>query len=133
MLLVLGLLAVLALCYYLWRRRRARAYRRIALARLSALQGQYQQEQDLRVYLNALNALLKSVALHAYPRRDVAALSGQQWVHFLNRSLNKEPTPDDGFQPEWVTAAYQAQLPAVDVEQIQRIASHWLKHHKVSS
>ena len=57
----------------LLRRRRARAYRRQALAQLDSLRTRYQQTQDANAYLAEANALLKSAALMAYPRRDIAA------------------------------------------------------------
>ena len=127
-LLALGIALLLVVVYYLWRRHRATAYRRDALAQLSALQSQHQQDQDLRRYLDQLNALLKSVALRAYPRRDVAALSGEQWLEFLNSSFsNSEP-----FTLELVTAGYQSKPPAIDTEQSYRIARDWIRRHRVS-
>lgn len=128
LLLVLGLACLMVLAYWLWRRRRSSAYRRVALARLAALQDQYRRDQDPRQYLDQLNTLLKSVALHAYPRRDVAALSGRPWLEFLNSSF----TPIEPFPLELVTAGYRATPPAIDIDQSYRVASQWIKRHRVS-
>ena len=126
-LLLLGLACLLLLAYYLWRRRRPSAYPPNALAQLAELQGQYRQDRDLRRYLDQLNALLKSVALCACPRRNVGALSGQQWLQFLNSSFSAtEP-----FTLPLVTAGYEAEPSAIDTEQSYRIARDWIRRHKV--
>lgn len=76
---VVVFLVVLAVT--LFRRHRALRYRRAALARL----------QDLRAANEpaALPTLLKRVALCAYPRAEVAALSGGAWTRFLDRTGGK--------------------------------------------
>lgn len=51
-------------------------YRREALRQLSTL--------AVDAQLAALPFLLKATALHAYPREQVAALSGEQWLDFLD-------------------------------------------------
>ena len=69
------LLAVLGyVAWRLWRRYQRNAYRRLALARLEGLAP------------SQFPALLKRAALDAYPRDDVAELSGDPWLAFLDRS-----------------------------------------------
>jgi hypothetical protein len=58
-----------------WKRWRANAYRRAALAELDGIDN-----------LNRIPILLKRTALAAYPRETVASLYGKQWVMFLNSS-----------------------------------------------
>ncbi|MGI9294648.1 MAG: DUF4381 domain-containing protein, partial [Pseudomonadales bacterium] len=61
-----------------WRNR----YRRSALLRLKEL-----EEEAAGDYLQVaaeLPGLLKATALHAYPRAEVAALSGESWLDFLD-------------------------------------------------
>ena len=55
-------------------------YRREATARLEQLTSRPDHES----WLIELNALLKLTALAAYSREQVARLSGQDWVEFLN-------------------------------------------------
>lgn len=122
------LAALLVLAWYLLRRHRNNAYRRQALAQLEQLAVQYQQQPDALRFLADINALLKSVALVAYPRRAVAASSGADWLAFLNSSLG----PDDQFPAEFVTGAYHRCSPEIDANQLRRCAAAWIKRHEVA-
>jgi Domain of unknown function (DUF4381) len=124
------IIIVIALLVYLLRRHRARnAYRHRALKQLQALHVQYQKDAQTGSYLRNTNALLKSVALLAYPRSQVAAQHGASWREFLNRSLPAHAqlpvTYDD--------ALYQPQCPLIDVAQVQRAAEHWIKKHRAGA
>jgi hypothetical protein len=82
------LLMVIAwLAAYMIRRRRASRYRREALAELTRIERRV-QGTDGGEALTDLDVLLKRVALAAYPRVDVASLSGEAWLRFLDRSAN---------------------------------------------
>jgi hypothetical protein len=122
------LLALLTLTFILVRRYPANAYRRQGLAQLQRLRSEFQREQDSQRYLAGANALLKSVALVAYPRRDVAACSGDQWLDFLNAGLEQNERFPEGF----VTGAYQRATPRIDMEQVHRAAESWIRRHGVA-
>lgn len=128
LLLAIVLLGLSALVYFLVRRHRDNAYRRRALQQLQRLQQEYLVERNTSAYLAKTNALLKSVALLAYPRREVAASSGEEWLSFLNNPLSDA----EQFQPEFVTGAYQRVCPQIDMEQIHRSATKWIKRHEVT-
>jgi len=66
-----------------WYRNR---YRREAAARLQRLAG----DAAGKTLVADVNRLLKLTALVAYSRQQVARLSGEEWVNFLNRHC---PTP----------------------------------------
>jgi hypothetical protein len=123
------LVSLLALAVVLIRRYRANAYRRQALRQLALLQSEYQSGQDAGVHLARTNALLKSVALVAYPRRNVAASSGQDWLAFLNAGLG---SGEEQFPPDFATAAYRRNVPPADLEQVHRAAAAWIKKHEVA-
>lgn len=76
--LLAGLLLLLGVALLWWRRRSA--LRRTALAELQRLQRE--QPDDARLVV-ALNLLLRRVALARFPRVQVAALSGDSWLQFL--------------------------------------------------
>ena len=128
LLLAIVLLCLAALGYVLLKRYRANAYRRQALAQLQTLHREYLEEKNAGQYLAQTNALLKSVALRSYPRREVAASNGEQWLTFLNNSMNSA----EQFQSGFVTAAYRKVCPDMDMEQMHRAAQLWIKRHEVA-
>lgn len=69
----------------IWRRRRnANAYRREALRLLMDIEHDIVDPATRAQAVIALAAVLKRTALAAFPRRQVAALSGKEWVSFLD-------------------------------------------------
>jgi Domain of unknown function (DUF4381) len=69
-----------------WRRWRAAAYRRAALGELSQLEHLASEPDRRTEALVRLAALLKRTALAAFPRDEVASLSGDAWLAFLDRT-----------------------------------------------
>jgi hypothetical protein len=125
-------IAILLLCAWLWLRRyRANAYRRQAHAQLEQLILSWRSGNDTNRYLGATNALLKSVCLHTYPWRDVAASSGQPWIDFLNQTM-PEKVDQPRFDALMGDAVYQADNTAVDCESIHACAVYWVDTHGVS-
>jgi len=127
-LLVIVALCLAALVYFLARRYRANAYRRCALAQLQALHDTYLADKDDGLYITQTNALLKSVALVAYPPREVAANSGEEWQAFLNSSMQGT----EHFHDDFATAAYQNTCPEMDMAQGHRVSRNWIKRHRVA-
>ncbi len=79
-----GLAAMLALVLRdLLKRHRANAYRRAALAELDALAASPQP--DARA-IERVSEVMKRAALAAFPREQVARLSGARWTDFLVES-----------------------------------------------
>ena len=113
-----------------WRRHRSRAYRRQALAQLDQLHQEFQQHQDAKSYLAAGNALLKSVALRAYPPERVASRTGREWEQFLNASMGKKRAE---FPADFASASYRKNCPQLDMEQFYQCSANWIRNHEVSS
>jgi len=122
------LLCLVGLVYFLVKRYRANAYRRQGLAQLQTLRQQYLAKHDSSAYVTQTNALLKSVALCSYPRHEVAASNGEQWLTFLNSRMNNA----EQFQAGFVTAAYRKVCPDMDMEQMHRAAQMWIKRHEAA-
>lgn len=120
-LLIAGLVALL-------RRYRANAYRRQALVRLQALQQAFEESNNRDQYVARLNALLKSVALVAYPRREVAAISGDKWLAFLNSGIDAKRH----FEPAFTNAVYRETCADLDMDKVQHCAHHWIRRHEVA-
>jgi hypothetical protein len=113
---VLGVLVLVALAYGVGRvlsHWRANAYRRAALREL-ALAGDDPTQ---------VATILRRAALAAYPRREVAGLTGTSWVTFLC---------DTGRFPQ---AAAKALIrspydPGSDAEGLKQAAEGWLRSHR---
>lgn len=73
-----------------WYRNR---YRREAAARLDKLANNH----NSTTLVGEVNRLLKLVAMVAFSREQVARLSGDEWVHFLNSHCENTPfSPEQG-------------------------------------
>lgn len=129
LLLGLLLLALAALAWWALRRYRANAYRRRALQQLEAIYAEFHQTGDRARCLQDVNALLKSVALHAYPRRRVAAASGAAWLAFLNDTGRGRAR----FEPAFGEALYRPGAATPDPEALRRAAAGWIARHEVAA
>ena len=110
---------LVALTALAWQRYRRHAYRRAALAMVESTP------------LTELPALLKRVALAAAPRTDVASLTGDAWLAFLDRtgggvdftngpgrklaSVSYAPAPED----------------SATVTELRTLAARWVRTHRV--
>ena len=71
----------------LWRSYRQGVYRRAALHQLSALERDYQEHGNAVALAASVSGLLRRAML-AYARRsDIAGLTGQAWLEWLDRDL----------------------------------------------
>lgn len=97
------------------RQRRRNAYRREALRALNAA-----APRDI-------STVLKRAALAAWPRAEVASLSGGAWLAFLDRTGHTTAfTAGPGRAIE--TLAFGGTVG--DVEAVRAAARYWLSHHR---
>lgn len=120
-------LVVLALLGYAaracLRRRRATAYRRAALAELKALQPALERA-DAQA-LAGLDVLIRRTALAAFPRRDVASLTGAEWVAFLDRTGGRF----EAFAGALAVDPYSPSARYSNGRALAGAARHWIAHH----
>jgi hypothetical protein len=81
---LVAVLVLLGLILWLRRRWRARATIRVARRELTELRARLRRDGDQAGFLRALNLLLRRFALTRFPRAEVAALSGDDWLRFLD-------------------------------------------------
>ena len=112
---LLLLLAGLAWWYY-----RHTALRRAALAELRRLQ---QGELDDTRFSAGLNQLLRRVALARFPRAQVAALSGTDWLQFLETQVRGFT---DGPGRVLATAPYRPDC-RLDRTALLDLATQWIR------
>jgi hypothetical protein len=77
----------------LWRRR----VRRLRRAAVTVARNELEMlrtgagSRDAREVIRDLSALMRRLAVSLYPRRDVASLTGAEWLHFLDGPLPERP------------------------------------------
>ena len=131
---VVGGLLLIGLCWWGGRRLlrwRADAYRRRRIADLESLVAG--TSGDLQAVLVHLPPLLKATALQAYRRRDVAALTGEAWLAFLDAQY-----PGAGFLSRTgrrlVSIAYQpdaaAQMNEGEARELIEMSKRWIRNHR---
>ena len=80
-------------CAYLVRlylmQRSQSAARRHALKQLAALTTEFEQHGDVVVFSSAMSELLRRTMLAYAPRANVAGLTGDQWLAWLDRDLDQ--------------------------------------------
>lgn len=115
----LSILAILLIAFaaFFWHRWRRNRYRREAIRELA--------HTDVR----HISELLKRTALSAWPRTQVAALTGTAWLTFLNTSV-KQASFDNAVADQLETMAFSTVAPSHEDElAIRSAASLWIKHH----
>jgi hypothetical protein len=124
------LLALLAwLAVRLVRRHRARRYRREALGELAALEAALADGTRRDGALAALPALAKRVALAAAPREQVAGLSSEAWLQWLDRSW-RDGRFTRGPGRLLALLAYVPEAPPdADIRELVALLRVWIAHH----
>jgi hypothetical protein len=91
---ILIALAVAGLCYLAYKqflKWRWNAARRIALAELSRVHRDYQQGADALALSKELSELVRRAMLAYAPRDEVAGLTGERWLVWLDQGLDDRP------------------------------------------
>jgi hypothetical protein len=133
---LLGLLVVgLAwLTYRRYRHHKTNLYRRWALEKLENITQVIKQDLGLEKPLRELPILVKQTALHAYPRPEVASLSGDDWLRFLDASYGGSGF-SDGPGQLLAQTAYQPdkkfeEIENEDIQQLLKLVRKWIKKHR---
>jgi len=133
--LLLALVAVwlvtgLGLWWVHWRRQ---AYRRAGLRELYEITARLDAAPERATALVDLAALLKRVALVAYAREHVAALSGDAWLTFLDRTggTSRFTTGPGAVLAEASSRPGRAAtLDATQVKALVATAHDWIQRHR---
>lgn len=82
---LLALLICACLIMRYWRRNRGRRnLRQLALQELDRIENRFGQQDNERQALENLSVLLRRIAVSRYPREQVASLTGDRWLQFLD-------------------------------------------------
>jgi hypothetical protein len=106
---------------------RRNRYRRLALAELE--RHDWQQLSPTQA-LQLANQLFKQTALAAPFSNDVAGLSGNNWLAFLDQSGNTHEF-SEGVGRLLKEGPYQPALAAIDKDALLKLTRQWIKQHRV--
>jgi Domain of unknown function (DUF4381) len=131
-------LTLLAWALIRWQRHReANRYRREALAELAHIEQAMADTRRQAEALAAIPPLLKRVALAAWPRPQVAALSQGRWLAFIRGSEAEGAVPMPLAKllknAEYRSPAELTAMPAGDAQACVTAARHWIETHRVSA
>jgi Domain of unknown function (DUF4381) len=134
-----ALVAVLAIALLAWaawsvrQRRRRQRYRRIALTELAGIEARLSERAQRAAALAAIPPLLKRTALAVVSRERVAALTGDEWLAFLQGTRGHFDARS-GALLAFVSYAPQPQVAAVSDQEAATLVGHvrdWIEHHHV--
>jgi len=128
---ILLLLILISLVFgirFLLRRWRSNRYRRNGLIKLQQLQETYARDQDPQQYLLRFSELMKRIALVCFPREQVASLSGEEWVAFLDRTGGT----DEFSLGHGQVLMYGTYEPGreFEVQALHELGLKWIKEHR---
>jgi len=88
-LMLLVFLSAIGVSYFIFKRRKYARPKKQALELLSTYKQHYEKEKNTQVTSARISELLRRVALVYFPRKEVASLHGEAWIHFLNQTSKK--------------------------------------------
>jgi len=133
---LLAIISLLSAIYFFIRWYKKTAYRRVALKELRQLEKKFQHssasEFSATDFQQALVELLKRTTLTAFPRTEVAGLTGENWLLCLDETANIQAFSSD-LGRRLVMDRFSAEPPQLDVksaESLIRISREWIKKHR---
>jgi hypothetical protein len=128
---LLTLVILLAIGFFIWRKRKARNnYRLIAQQELARIYGEYQSSQNAAAYLQALSLLLRRTALTAYPRTFNASIKGNEWLQWLGSVCPESQGAFSGETGKALLIGPYQKNPQVDVGALQQLSELWISKHR---
>ena len=115
-LLTVAVVATLVVAFRIWRAWRAAAYRRGAL-----------RELESATNVAAIAEILKRTALAAYPRSEVASLSGSAWSQWLTETGSREVPRA---VVEMLTSGVFGKHDQASVSEVATFAAAWVQGHR---
>ena len=81
------LIIVASIAFY--RYRKNRLLHKAAKQELEKIKQVFEQSSDSHMLVTSISVWLRRVSLTFYPRREVAGLTGQDWLEFLDKQFGK--------------------------------------------
>jgi len=104
-------------------------WRREAMAEWHTIKMFQDDPQRQHEIISRLSILLRRVAITRFPQQDVAALTGDDWLRFLDQPMGIQVPFQQGAGALLITAPYQ-QDPKIDSKALLMLCKDWLKKVK---
>jgi len=114
---------ILVVLYTRYQRKRTRI-RRVSLKAIDAIEDAFRVHNNTTRVVRELSALLRRVCISRYPRVDVAGLTGDAWMSFLDRS-GEGKSFREGLGHVLMTAPYRKN-PDVDANAVLSCCRSWI-------
>jgi hypothetical protein len=114
---------LLAGAWFLWRRLRRQTVKKLAIAELQKIRAQAALQTD-QEQLQALSSWLRRVGMSLTDRQQVASLTGEAWLEFLDQGLAGQPF-SQGAGRLLIEGIYRQRL-ETDVEPLYELCQQWL-------
>lgn len=127
-LLALSILSFLAL-RYIYKIKRRRRIRVAALVAFKKLSNGFAQQPDTNRLAKDLSILLRRICLSYFPRAEVAGLTGEKWLLFLETSLGRGKSHllfSEGIGRALITSPYQPNA-ELDGERLLNLCGNWIR------
>lgn len=130
---ILLLAAVLWGAWAGWRHYRKQRYRRAALVELDGIEASLTDTARRRAALAAIPRLIKRTSLAAAPREQVAALTGNEWLAFLQRTRGQFDARSGALLAivSYAPEDRIADIPDNELHELVKATRDWIRHHHV--
>ncbi len=108
--------------FYQWQKKRA--LRKAALIELNQLEQSLSEHQDFSLFSAEISTLLRRIALTKFKQSEVAGLTGNAWLEFLDRTGQTDRF-SQGAGKIIVTAPYQS-TPDINSKKLIVIVKNWI-------
>ena len=122
------LLLILLVVFVVWlyRRYQTNRWRKYALAECTQIKKSLTNESNQAQISQHISKLLRRVAITRFPRSEVASLSGQDWIDFLNQSVNHKIKLESETAQTLLHAPY-SQHSENNIPPLLDFVEHWIK------
>lgn len=108
--------------------RKRTAIKRLALKEFNLIHKNYITNSNKKQLVTALSELLRRAAISTYPLSDCAGLTGQEWLHWLDKQLTKSTlTFTDGSGHLLTDFIYSSSQEPNNVDDLIKLSQQWLK------
>lgn len=126
---IAGSLIFIIVAIFLYRRyQKKQALKKQVLAEFENICAQFEQEKNSMALLQSLSILLRRACISFYPRSEVASLTGEAWLAFLN-DTGKQKYFNSEYGQLIATAPYLSEKTELDIdtEKLIALCQNWLK------